>query len=295
MDNISQIAIVGTGLLGVSVGLGLKAVGYTGRIVGIGRRSSTLDKALKTGGVDDVSLEIQPVIRESQLVVVGVPLGAFAEVFQSIAECDHDQLTITDVGSTKVQVLDEARKYLPCPQRFVGSHPMAGSEKQGPEAARADLFGGKPCIITREEDTDTHALKTIEQLWHKLDMALLYMSALEHDRKASAISHVPHLTTVLLIETVAQLGGWDIASTGFKDTTRLASSNPPMRADIIAANRRQIIEAMDVFRDLFDQMYTLISQDGYQQLLDRLQHDKQLRDGWLQRYQQAITRHADED
>ncbi len=295
MDDINQIAIVGTGLLGVSMGLGLKATGYAGRIVGVGRRQVTLDKALQTGGVDEVSLDLQSVVRESRLVVVGVPLGAFAGVFQSIAACDHDELVITDVGSTKLQVLDEARKFLPNPQRFVGSHPMAGSEKQGPEAARADLFGGKPCIITRETDTEPRALAVIESLWRRLEMSLLYMSAMEHDSKAAAISHVPHLATVLIIETVARLGGWDIASTGFKDTTRLASSNPPMRADIIAANREQILRTLEVFRELFDEMHTVIAQNDYTKLLTRLENDKQLRDEWLRGYEQAATRHADEE
>lgn len=164
---------------------------------------------------------------------------------------------------------------------FVGSHPMAGSEQQGPEAATATLFDGKPCVVTPEADTDPGALAKVESLWRLLGMALLHMDATAHDEQAATISHVPHLASVMLVRVAMRRGGWDLASTGFRDTTRLASSNPPMRADILAANREAVARALRELRAECDAILETLDAGGRGTLLEMLEEAKGARDAWI--------------
>ena len=281
MLQVDQVTIIGTGLLGTSIGLALRAAGFAGRIVGVGRRQATVEKACALGGVDRASTDLAEVLPDSQLAIVCVPLGRFATLLEQIARHDHHGLIITDVGSAKGCVLDAAHRFLPFPERFVGSHPMAGSERQGPDAARADLFQAKPCIITPEPDTALPALRAIESLWSTLGMSVIRMSARQHDRKTAVISHLPHALAVLLVRVATERGGWEIASTGFRDTTRLASSNPPMRVDIMVANRDEIIDAVDGLRDQLHSLRTTLADGDAEALRDLLHGAKSARDAWL--------------
>jgi len=281
LDQVHQIVIVGTGLEGASIGLGLKAGGFAGRIVGVGRRMQTVNRARELGCIDEATTDLSAVVGESQLVILAVPLGAFAAVFAQLADCVHDRLIITDVGSTKMKVCELAKQHLPDVRQFVGSHPMAGNEQRGPDAARADLFANKPCIITPEDNTDPKALGVVESLWEMLGMSLIRMSAQEHDRQAAIISHLPHVAAVLLVQVAAEQGGWELASTGFGDTTRLASSNPPMRADILVANRKPIIEALAALRDQLDHFHQLLGSADHDALLQVLTEAKKVREAWL--------------
>lgn len=281
INAIEQIAILGPGLLGASVGLGLKAAGYGGRIVGVARRPETLEQARRRGAIDAGTTELGEAVGNSGLVILAVPLGQFDRMFQQIAEHEHDALVLTDVGSTKLSVLTSARKHLKRPGHFVGAHPMAGSEQQGPDAAAAELCRGKPCIITPEADTDAAALAVVEALWSSLGMSLIRMSAQAHDEQTATISHLPHAAAVLLTLVAAERGGWEIASTGFRDTTRLASSNPPMRADILMANREQVIEAMHAFGHRLDRLIDVLDRGDRTGLLALLEHAQRARDEWL--------------
>ena len=195
-EDVEQITIIGPGLLGGSVGLGLRQAGFTGRIVGVGHRAETVARAREKGCIDIASTDIASSVPNSQWVIVATPLGAFSEILGQLAKHDHDGLIITDVGSTKRWVCDQARQLLPQPNRFVGSHPMAGGERHGPEYARADLFRDKPCILIEEPDTDPDSLNAVEDLWRRLGMRLTRMSAQQHDETVALISHLPHLTAV---------------------------------------------------------------------------------------------------
>ncbi|MCC6680988.1 MAG: prephenate dehydrogenase [Phycisphaeraceae bacterium] len=282
LNNVRQMAIVGTGLLGASVGLGLKAAGFTGRIIGLGRRIETVRQAADRGAVDEACEDFS-VLRDCQLVLVAVPLGAFAGIFEKIAPHDHEALVITDVGSTKTQVVALAGQLLPHPARFVGSHPMAGSEQRGPEAAEAQLCRGKPCILTPQSDTDPAALRLVDALWRTLGMKMLSMSPQEHDRATAAVSHLPHAASVLLIHTAAKLGGFDVASTGFRDTTRLASSNPPMRADIMLTNRDCLLQALEAYENNIGELKHLLRAGDQEKLIAWLTEAQRVRDQWNQR------------
>ena len=283
MLDADQITIVGTGLLGASCGLGLRAAGYRGRIVGVGRRIETVQRAVELGCVDTAETDLGVAVRESQLVILATPLGKFAYLLKELALHDHDQLVITDVGSTKQQVCTDARAILPIPARFIGSHPMAGGEQHGPNAARADLFKGKPCVITDDADSDPTARQRVETLWTTLQMRVIHMSAAEHDQKVARISHLPHALAVLLLDLVTNQGGLDLASTGFRDTTRVASGDPEVWLDIFTTNRQAVIETIDQYASQLSGFKNLLLKEKDNELLEMLKSNKEARDEWIDR------------
>lgn len=284
MLDVDQIAVFGTGLLGASVGLGLKAAGYRGSVVGVGRRQETLDRALAVGAIDRGVLDFAPVAAGTELALIAVPLGGFADVFAMLARHDHPGLYITDLGSTKASVVAAAQT-LPDPGRFCGSHPMAGSEAQGPGAALSDLFRGKPCVLTPGPKTSPQALAMAEALWTTLGMELLYRGPQDHDHAVAAVSHLPHVLAVLLMNTVDECGELALGSTGLRDTSRLASSNPPMRRDILLNNRAAVADTLAVFARQLDAFRTTLGADDTARtsdaVLDTLNRAAAVRDRWL--------------
>lgn len=272
--------IIGTGLLGGSLGLAMKAAGYGGRLVGLNRRAETSAAALRVGAIDEV-IEDYAGAASADLIVVGVPLSAFAQVFEHLGPHVKPSAVVTDLGSTKQSVQADAEAKLPNPSRFVGSHPMAGSEKQGPEAAYAELFEGKPCVITPSETSDADAVATVESLWQALKMDLIKMTPVAHDQQVAATSHLPHALAVTLVNTVAELTGYDTASTGFRDTTRLAASNPSMRLDIMQANCGALTDTIDAAIERLESLKQALNDRGSDALLDLLNAAQQNRADWM--------------
>lgn len=278
LDGVSKLVIVGTGLLGASLGLALKQRGFTGRVVGVSRRAEVGASAVSCGCVDEADVDIASGCAGADLIVVATPLGVFEKVFGAISGTDA---VVTDVGSTKGRVVRMACELLKRPERFVGAHPMAGSERQGPEAADGGLFEGKPCILTPGERVDPDALVMVDGLWRGVGMTPLRMDADEHDQKMAVVSHLPHLAAVGLIGQVCAVGGWEVGSTGMKDTTRLASSNPPMRADIIHENRAALAEQLRQYAARMQRLADLVDRDERESLLTELETMKARRDQWL--------------
>ena len=166
-----------------------------------------------------------------------------------MADAVPAKAVLTDVGSTKASIVEMAERALPDGSRFVGSHPMAGAETSGPGAARADLYVGKPVIVTPTEATDADARAKIESLWHTLGMLVHRMAPDEHDRAVAAISHLPHAVSALLMRFAADSGALPVASTGLADMTRLAGGDVQMWADIFSDNQKAVIEAIDRWRE----------------------------------------------
>ncbi|WP_432799990.1 prephenate dehydrogenase [Poriferisphaera sp. WC338] len=281
MTQINQITIVGTGLLGASVGLAAKAAGVVKHVTGVSRNLQTAQKAAQIGAIDMAYNKIGDAIAGTDLIIVAVPLSGFAYTFDLIRPHLTADMIVTDVGSTKASVLRDARANLGNVSRFVGSHPMAGSEKQGPEAGDAELFKGKPCIVTREPENDGDAVGRVKDLWQALGMHVLEMSAEEHDLKTATVSHLPHAAAAMLVQTANQLGGWDVASTGFCDTTRLASSNPPMRVDIMHANKDALLQSLAAFKGNLELLMTKLEADDCDGVLASLNESMAARDRWL--------------
>lgn len=282
-DDIRRVVIVGTGLLGASVGLGVKAAGFAGEVVGVGRTQATLDAAVAVGGIDRGLLDLGDAVGGVEgklIVVVAVPVGKFGEVFRQLAEYQRRGMIVTDVGSTKLSVAADAKRYLKQPQFFVPAHPMAGSEQSGPEAATGALFRGRPCVLCPTGDTDEAALGAVTAMWEALGAELFTMSADEHDRQVAAVSHLPHLVAVLLAHTADDMGPLDLASSGFRDTCRLAMSNPPMRTDIVMANRKPIGEALDRLASRLNELRGMVRKGKEVDLLDLFTDAQVIRRDW---------------
>lgn len=295
--NLAQVTIAGTGLLGGSIGLALRAAGFTGKLVGVGRRQVTLDAAVQSGCIDRGTSDLTEAVNDggpSQLVILATPLGAFASLVDQLAKAATEKIVITDVGSVKAEICHLARTKLPHPQRFVGSHPMAGGEQHGPQHARADLFAGRPCVITREAGDDDDAVQIVTALWQTLGMKLHDMDVAEHDRRVALISHLPHAAAALLVNLAQQGDAMGIASTGFRDTTRVASGDVRVWTDIFLTNQKAAIESLDAMGDAMATFREAIAAGDEQAIQAMLQNAKQTRDTWLDSDTDTATQDSSE-
>lgn len=276
-----HLVIIGSGMLGTSIVMGLKKRGFTGRATALCRSEASADKARRTGAYDHSTTDPAQALLDATLVVVAVPLSGFRAVFTQIAEYGHKDLVITDVGSTKASVIADAQACLDDLSRVIGAHPMAGSEKSGPQAGDPDLFVGKPCILTLSEKDDDEAVSLVRRMWQTLGMSILEMSPSEHDEKAAVVSHLPHLAAVMLVQVAEQLGGLELASTGYRDTTRLASSNPPMRTDILLANHAAVDQALHALIQRATDLRATLSQGDQKAILQSLEQARDSRERWM--------------
>ena len=286
-NQIRNITILGVGLIGGSLGLALKAKGFRGEITGLGRRMQTLDIALERGAVDNATTDFQAGIYDADLVVVGTPVDLIPEMVQRIAEirtAAPRPLLITDVGSIKDQIVEEIENFRADPNlHFVGSHPMAGSEKTSVAAARADLFGGARCIVTPTDNTHPQALKLVTDLWQFVDTQVCYLSPADHDLLIAGASHLPHLIASILTNTVGDIGNdrakaLDFAATGFRDTTRIAAGSPEIWRAILMQNARALLPMIDSTIENLAAFKTLLESQDEVEIERLLAHAKTLRD-----------------
>ena len=276
-----RLVVIGPGMLGTSLALGLKQRGFTGQIVALGRSRATLDRAAQTGAYDALCDDPAQALSGATLAVIAVPLSGFRAVFAQLAEHGPEGMVITDVGSTKASVIADAKASFSDLSRIIGAHPMAGSEQAGPNAGNADLFVDRPCILTLAGTEDQDAVELVTRMWQTLGMQILTLTPLEHDQQVAVVSHLPHLAAVMLVEIAEQMGGLDLASTGYRDTTRLASSNPPMRADILLANRQAVLDALGAMGEKCSRLRQLLESGDREAILSLLEDCKNSRERWL--------------
>ena len=294
MLELKQVTIIGTGLLGASLALALRDRGYAGRIVGVGRRQETLEQARGLGCFDGLTTSTTDALVEARglagdqahLAVLAAPLGHFQEIFSKVSACDDPGLIITDVGSTKASVCAMAKKLLPDATRFVGSHPMAGSEQQGPTAADGKLFEGKPCVVTPAGGTDQKAVGLVKTLWEQVGMRLFEMTPDEHDKAVAMVSHLPHAAAALLVN-LAKGKSLDIASTGFADSTRIAAGDPGLWVDIFVNNKEAVACSVDQMIDALQAFRDVLNGGDESAMLQLLEEAKQTRDRWGDSRKQA--------
>ena len=255
--NIRKVAVVGVGLLGGSIGLSLRAVGFDGQIVGIGRRRTSLDAALEVGTVDTTTLDPAEGVDKADLVILATPVGAFERLLKAMKPAIKRNAIVTDVGSTKRQVVGIGERVLGRGGPFVGSHPMAGSENRGPTFARADLFSGATCIITPTARTPKVKVLRVTRLWQTLGMRTLRMTPAAHDKAVASVSHLPQVLGSLLM-LLPKDTDIDVAATGFRDATRLAGSDPAMWRDILMTNPCAIRQAITAMGKNLEKLSTML-------------------------------------
>jgi prephenate dehydrogenase len=240
----THITIIGVGLLGGSIGLSLKASGSSCRISGYGHRVETLKRAAEFGAIDDWSLELADVIPGSDLVILCTPVGLFKQMLRDIAPLLDSGTIVTDVGSTKRSVVRLGRELFTGGGLFVGSHPMAGSEKRGVEYARADLFQNAMCIVTPTAGTDARAAGKVEGFWKSLGMQVVRLSPEEHDAWVGDVSHLPHVLAAALVSMQSR-SALPLAGKGFLDATRIASGDALLWRDILLDNQDNLKAGLD--------------------------------------------------
>jgi prephenate dehydrogenase len=267
-EKLDKLVIFGVGLIGGSLALALKRNSRVRRVIGVDRSPAHLRAALKLGIIDEVSTDFVSAVKDAQLIVLAVPLAQFGMVLRKIAaDLPHDTV-ITDVGSTKRDVIATARRYLGAAfPRFVPAHPIAGTEHSGPQAAKATLFDGNKLVVTPEPDTDARALRRVIETWKSVGAKIITMSAREHDRIFALVSHLPHIISFALVDQIAAYKDADqlfkYSGGGFRDTTRIAGSSPEMWRDICLANRDALLLALDDYlRELKEMRRKIKAHDG---------------------------------
>ena len=269
-----RVGIVGTGLVGGSVGLALRRAEV--EVVGFDRDRDRLDRAVALGAVDVPTATAGEVAVGSDVVLVAVPVGRIAEVVIDVL--DAGALAVTDVGSVKAPIIDAVASARPAlVQRFIGGHPMAGSEQEGPDGADADLFVGATWVLTPTEHTDTSAFTSVRSMIGLVGPEVLAVSPEHHDALVAVVSHVPQLAATTLMDVAATRGEEHttllrLAAGGFRDMTRIASGHPGIWPDICVANRDAIVAALDAYLAALGRVRELVTigdRDGLLELLER--------------------------
>jgi len=242
------VTIVGVGLISGSFALALKEKGFAKKIIGVSRTEASLQKAIQLG-IIDVAMPLEEAVKQSDFIYVAIPVDATITVMKQIMDLLTDKQMVADAGSTKF-VLCDALKDHPMRRRFIATHPMWGTEYSGPEAAVRGAFEGRACVICEKEKTDADVVATVENFYTTLGMNMVYMNAHSHDIHAAYISHISHITSFALANTVLEKEKEEdaifaLAGGGFESTVRLAKSNPAMWAPIFMQNRENLLDVLN--------------------------------------------------
>lgn len=251
---IDRLAILGVGLIGGSLARALHRAGYCKEIVGCGRRKDELDKAVALHVIDRYELDPARAVENADVVVLAVPLGAMAQTMAAMVPGLAAHAIITDVGSAKATVVEAAQRLLGAHlAQFVPGHPIAGTEHSGVEASFAELFERRRVILTPTSNTSTAATQRVTAMWEATGAIVETMSVQAHDEVLAATSHLPHVLAYTLVDTLLSLDDSEaifrFAAGGFRDFTRIASSDPAMWHDICLTNRDALLKVLDQFLD----------------------------------------------
>lgn len=256
-----NVAVLGVGLIGASCALALKEKGLCRSVVGYGRTEEHLRRAQERSIIDGYRLESGEACSDADLVLLATPVGLFTGLLDQIRGSLKKGALVTDVGSVKGCLVQELETAMPEGVQYIGSHPIAGGDKSGIDAARPDLFSNALCIVTPTARSDRQALERIVALWQQLGATVELLDAEMHDEIYAAVSHLPHLVAYALVNAVGDLnpGYLEYTGQGFRDTTRIALSSPEMWRDIALLNRDNIVKLIRLFRNNLDTLERLIA------------------------------------
>ena len=267
-QKIKKVAFIGMGLINSSLARDLKIKKFYLSSSAYSRRLSTINKIKKLKLVDFASSNIEKTIKEADIIIVGIPVAAYQEVFKKICNNIKPGAIITDVGSVKKEVIHSVKKYIPKNIDFVPGHPIAGTENSGPESGFAGLFKNGWCILTPNKNTSKNSVKIIKYMWQLVGMKVDIMDSNYHDEVLAITSHIPHIIAYSIVGTIANLQTTikkeviKYAASGFRDFTRIAASDPIMWRDIILYNRQSILKMLNLFKkDLSKLEYAIENND----------------------------------
>ncbi len=286
---MAKIAIIGTGLIGTSLALALRQSDLRNlELAGTDYDSSARTGAQKRGAFHKVEGHIRPAIDGADVVVLATPVMAMRDLMETIGPHLREDVVVTDVGSSKRVVAEWASEFLTQGAQFVGGHPMAGRETAGPEHASADLFSGKAYCVVPSADTSQQAVSSVATIAEAVGAKPFFISADEHDSFVAAVSHLPFMMSVALMQTVSKSANWDdiaqLASSGFRDLSRLASGDAIMHRDISITNREPIVSWIDSFiRELYEIRNILNEDSGPDPATveELFEHASEERNRWL--------------
>lgn len=264
-----NISIIGTGLIGGSMALKLKQKGLASKIIGIDKNEEHLKEAKSLGIIDDY-LPFEEGVKSADLIIVAIPVDAARIILPNILDLLNDQQTVMDVGSTKDGII-KAIKNHPNRSRYVATHPMWGTENSGPKAAMADAFTGRAAVICNQEESAEDAVKLVQRVYDALEMNLLYMDSEDHDIHTAYISHISHITSYALANTVLEKEKeedtiFQLASTGFSSTVRLAKSHPEMWVPIFRQNKENVLDVLNEHISQLRKFKSALEKENYEYL-----------------------------
>lgn len=273
----TAVGIVGVGLIGGSIAAGLRKHGYPGRIVGIGRDTARLRAARAAGLIDAGGTDFSALPDGEVLVVFCTPVDLIAEGVRSAARVCRPGTLLTDVGSVKASICEALSGGLPEGITFIGSHPLAGSEKRGFEHADAELFEERVTVITPDDPTPAEELQRLRGFWESLGSTVLELPAEEHDRALAETSHLPHVVAAALAATLSD-SNEPLAATGFRDTTRIAAGDPGLWVTILLENADEVGRSIDRYGELLADYREAIANRDADELHRLLETAKERRD-----------------
>jgi prephenate dehydrogenase len=276
---VKRVAIFGPGLIGGSVAMALRSRCPDTHITAWSRHVAPLEELQARGLADAIQTDPAKAVEGVDLAILCTPVGVMPELSALLAPHLPPQALVTDAGSVKACVCEKLGSLFG--KRFLGSHPMAGSERSGLAAARADLFSGAPCILTPVETTASGTLESITRFWTSLGARVTTMSPVEHDRLVARLSHLPHAMAFALVNLIHDSlpeGAALLAGGSFRDATRVASSTPDLWTGILVENRREVIAALREMSDLLDSLARNLEEGNTVAILDFLTRAREHRD-----------------
>lgn len=242
------IAIIGVGLIGGSMALCLKELGMADKVIGVGNNTASIAQALDLGIIDE-AMPLEDAVKAADIIYIAIPVDATIDVVLQVMDLINEDQIVIDAGSTKNALCDAVKDH-PLRKQFVATHPMWGTEFSGPAAAVKGAFAGRACVICDKEDSSAAALNTIEKIYKDLGMHVIYMNAANHDIHAAYVSHISHITSFALANTVLEKEReedaiFEMAGGGFESTVRLAKSNAAMWAPIFMQNKENVLDVLN--------------------------------------------------
>jgi prephenate dehydrogenase len=271
----NTVTIVGVGLISGSFSLALKERALVKKVIGVSRTEASAKKAIELGLIDEV-LPLEEAVKQADLIYVAIPVDATIGVMRQVMDMVTDKQIVADAGSTK-QALCEAVNDHPMRKRFVATHPMWGTEYSGPEAAVRNAFVGRSCVICEKEKSDAAAVATIEEIYRQLGMHLVYMDANSHDMHTAYVSHISHITSFALANTVLEKEKeedtiFELAGGGFESTVRLAKSNPAMWVPIFKQNREHVLDVLNEHISQLRKFKACLEKENYTYLQELIEN-----------------------
>lgn len=283
--HINTLAIIGVGLIGGSLAIALRNAGVVDNIIGCGRQRANLEKAVELGVIDGFTQDVAKAVQAADVVFVAVPLGAMRSVFEQMKSTLPKNCVVTDGGSAKASVIEDWISVFGNDEQFVAGHPIAGTENSGVEAALPDLYQNRRIILTPTPSNHDEHVKQITRMWQICGSEVTLMPVEQHDQVLAATSHLPHVIAFSLVDTLAKLDQhtdiFKYAAGGFRDFTRIASSNPDMWRDICIANADAILPVMDQCIEEMQKMRNLISNQDASTIHQIFSDAKKARDDFV--------------